>query len=342
MYEKIKIITANGATVEAQAPIIISASRSTDIPAFHTNWFINRLKAGYVVWTNPFNKQQIYVSFKNTKVVVFWSKNPKPLIPYLNELDDRGIHYYFQFTLNDYEKEGFEPNVPPLLERIETFKSLSEQIGKEKVIWRFDPLIITPQLSPRDLLKKIWNIGNQIKGYTNKLVFSFVDIKAYRKVQSNLIKETSFFTKSNIEEAELNDVQIMEIVEGLVKIRERWKSEGWAISLATCSEKIDLKQYDIERNRCIDGELMKQIFADDKDLVYYLNYGKISEKESLFGIETNLLPMNIEKLKDKGQRKDCGCMKSKDIGMYNTCPHYCVYCYANTSKEAVIRNNFFL
>ena len=119
MNDKIKIITESGDQVEAQAPIIISASRSTDIPAFYAEWFVNRLKVGYCVWYNPFNQQPIYVSFKNCKVVVFWTKNPKPLIPLLKILDEKGIHYYFQFTLNDYEKEGFEPNMPTLEKRRE-------------------------------------------------------------------------------------------------------------------------------------------------------------------------------------------------------------------------------
>jgi DNA repair photolyase len=336
MNDRIQITTdnGNGATVEAQAPVIISASRSTDIPAFYAQWFMNRMKRGYVVWYNPFNRQQMYISFKNTKVIVFWSKNPKPLISYLKELDDRGIHYYFQFTLNDYEKEGFEPNVPPLQERIETFKTLSEQIGKEKVIWRFDPLILTPTLTPRDLLKKIRDVGNQLKGYTNKLVFSFVDIKAYLKVQRNLTKETSFFTKNDVENAELNNNQITEIADGLVKIRERWKSEGWNISLATCAEQIDLEQYGIEHNRCIDGELMKQICSEDTDLMYYLSCGKLPDP-SLFPVD---IPCKQVNLKDKGQRKICGCVISKDIGMYNTCPHHCVYCYANTAQKTVKEN----
>jgi len=338
MNEKLAITIQSGATIEAQAPIIISASRSTDIPAFYAKWFINRLKVGYCVWYNPFNQQPMYISFKNIKVVVFWSKNPKPLIPYLKELDERGIHYYFQFTLNDYEKEGFEPNVPLLCERIETFKTLSNLIGKEKVIWRFDPLIVTSQLSPRDLLKKVWDIGNQIKSYTDKLVFSFIDINVYRKVQLNLLKETNFFPKENIENSEFTKEQITEIAEGLVKIRERWKSEGWIISLATCAEQIDLEQYGIEHNRCIDSELMKQIFPNDIDLQYYLSFGKLPQKNALFIDE---IPTKQVNLKDKGQRKACGCMISKDIGMYNTCSHHCVYCYANTSKE-IVKNNMSL
>ena len=338
MIEKTHILTHSGQTVEAIAPIIISASRSTDIPAFHAQWFINRLRAGYCVWYNPFNRKPTYVSFANCKVVVFWTKNPKPLIPLLRELDDRGIHYYFQFTLNDYDHEGFEPNVPVLSERVETFRQLSELIGKERVIWRFDPLIVTPKLSPRDLLIKIWNVGNRLKGLTDKLVFSFIDINSYRKVQNNLVKETECFTKDTIAQAELTSEQMNEIADGLAKCRDRWKSEGWNLELATCGEQIDLARYSICHNRCIDGELMKRIWSEDKELLYYLSYGEIPDKESLLGLNFRRSALSPEKMKDKGQRKVCGCMTSKDIGMYNTCMHLCSYCYANTSRETVMRN----
>lgn len=336
-FNKIHITTQQGQIVEATAPVIISASRSTDIPAFYAKWFFNRLAKGYCTWYNPFNaKQKMYISFKNCKVVVFWTKNPEPIFPYLPELDKRGIHYYFQVTLNDYMQEGFEPNVPTVEKRIETFKKLSQTIGKEKVIWRFDPLIITPTIGPRELLKRIWNIGNQLKGYTDKLVFSFVDVKAYRKVQNNLIKETMLFTKEDVENAEANQAQRIEIVEGLQKIRNVWHNEGWNIEMATCAEDLDLEAYGIEHNRCIDGELMKRLFAEDEELVYYLHTLKWPERD-MFG---NIPPIPLKKknVKDTGQRKICGCMVSKDIGMYNTCRHFCVYCYANTSKEAVLRN----
>ena len=336
MSDKIAITTQTGQTVEASAPVIISASRSTDIPAFYAKWFFNRLKKGYCAWYNPFNQKPTYVSFKNCKVVVFWTKNPKPILPYLHELDEKGIHYYFQFTLNDYAKEGFEPNVPSVDERVETFKKLSEMIGKERVIWRFDPLIITPNITPRDLLTRIWHIGNKLKGYTNKLVFSFVDVKAYRKVQNNLVKETKLFTKEDVENAEANHAQRIEIVEGLRKIREAWHKEGWQIEMATCAENIDLEAYGIEHNRCIDGELMKRIFAEDEELVYYLHTLKLPERDMFSNIPP--IPQKTRKVKDSGQRKLCGCMVSKDIGMYNTCRHFCVYCYANTSKECVLNN----
>ncbi len=336
IIKKINIITDKGISVEAISPIIISASRSTDIPAFYAKWFFNRLAKGYCAWYNPFNQQKMYISFQQCKAIVFWTKNPKPILPYLHELDERGIHYYFQFTLNDYEKEGFEPNVMSLKKRIDAFINLSNLIGHDRVIWRFDPLIVSDEITPRELLTRIWNIGNKLKNYTDKLVFSFVDVKAYRKVQNNLVKETNSFNKENVETAEMNYAQRIEIIEGLVKIREAWEEKGWNISLATCAEDINLEQYGIEHNSCIDGELMEHLFSNDKEFIYYLRTGKIPEYD-IFG-EIPKIPNKSKSLKDKGQRKNCRCIISKDIGMYNTCSHLCVYCYANTSKECVIKN----
>lgn len=334
--DKITIISDFGEQIEAIAPVIISASRSTDIPAFYAKWFFNRLAKGYCSWYNPFNQQKMYVSFKRCKVIVFWTKNPQPIIPYLQELDKRGIHYYFQVTLNDYVNENFEPNVPSVEQRVETFRQLSEIVGHKRVIWRFDPLIITPQITPRNLLSRIWKIGNMLNGYTDKLVFSFVDVKAYRKVQNNLIKEISYFSKDNIEAAELNAIQRQEIVEGLIKLREIWASKGWNLSLATCAEEVNLTSYNIEHNRCIDGELMEDLFKDDHELIHYLRTGELLETDLFGSVPT--LPNKSKNLKDKGQRKTCKCIVSKDIGMYNTCRHFCIYCYANTSRECVMKN----
>lgn len=327
-----------GEVVPASTPVIISASRSTDIPAFYPEWFFNRLAKGYCAWYNPFNMQKMYVSFAWCKAVVFWTKNPKPILPYLPELDRQGIHYYFQFTLNDYEREGFEPHVPLLAQRIETFRELSRLIGRDRVIWRFDPLILTADLDTRELLSRIARIGNRLKGYTDKLVFSFVDVTSYRKVQYNMVKETRCFSLDSISSAEANERQQAEIAKGLSSLRDQWKAEGWDLTLATCAEKMDLETFDIEHNRCIDGELMKRIFADDEELCYYLDTGELPER-NLFG--QLLFPQkrkSAAQMKDKGQRKLCSCMISKDIGTYNTCRHFCVYCYANTSCESVMEN----
>lgn len=335
-WEDTSITRDNGEVVKGKAPVIISASRSTDIPAFFAKWLFSRLEKGYCTWYNPFNKSQpFYVSFKNAKVFVFWSKNPEPIIPFLEKLDLLGIHYYFQFTLNDYEKEGFEPGIPKLEKRIQTFIKLSSLIGKEKVIWRFDPLILSDQLTVRDLLKKIWYVGNQIKGYTDKLVFSFADINVYKNVQNNLVRKSTLYTKENLNAAEFSDENITEFIVGLNKIKEAWSKEGWEIQLATCSEKIDLKKFEIEHNKCIDGDLMADLFPQDTDLMYFLSYGKLPEKTfTLFDKKND----SIKNLKDKGQRIECGCMFSKDIGMYNTCKHHCIYCYANPHSNMVEKN----
>ena len=178
-WKKIKIKTEAGNEVEAQAPVIISASRSTDIPAFYSDWFIHRLKMGYLKWKNPFNGVPLYVTFQKARLIVFWSKNPKPMLKNLDWLDQNLPNYYFQYTLNDYDKT-LEEKVPPLNNRIETFIKLSERIGKQKVIWRFDPLILTDKIGVDDLLRKMENIGNQLKNHTNKLVFSYADIKIIR------------------------------------------------------------------------------------------------------------------------------------------------------------------
>ena len=133
-WEKTTIKTDQKEIVEAISPVIISASRSTDIPAFYSEWFLNRLNSGYAKWINPFNGQPQYISFDKTRVMVFWTKDAQPLIKHLRSVDERKINYYFQFTLNDYDDERFEPRVPQLEQRISTFQELSDLIGKKKVI----------------------------------------------------------------------------------------------------------------------------------------------------------------------------------------------------------------
>ncbi|HBZ58678.1 MAG TPA: hypothetical protein DEO49_05990 [Sutterella sp.] len=332
------ITRSNGETVEAMEPVIVSASRSTDIPAFHAKWFVERLRAGYCVWYNPFNQKPSYVSFKKTRAIVFWTKNARPLMRFLDEIDASGIHYYFQYSLNDYDAEGFEPNLKPLAERIETFRELSSRIVPARVIWRFDPIIMTPALGPRGILTRIWNISKAIKGCTNKLVVSFIDVAAYRKVQNNLVKFTDCFTRDNVLSAEPTRAQIDEICEGLAKIRDYWHEHGWDFEIATCAEKVDLDKYGIRHNKCVDDELLRSEFGDDAQLMEFLTpkpkRGARSEATLDLFVEPKVIPI-MQTLKDKGQRDECGCVQSKDIGMYNTCRHFCVYCYANTSRAAV-------
>lgn len=296
-------------------PVIMSASRSTDIPAFYADWFLERLRAGFSVWVNPFNQERYRVSFADTRMIVFWSKNPKPMLERLDEVESLGFRqYYFQFTLNDYVAEGLEPNVPPVAERIDTFRRLAGRIGKERIIWRFDPLLLSDSLTVGVLLEKIATIGHELHGATEKLVFSFADIQTYRKVSKNL---------SGTNCREFSSEEKIEFAKGLRDV-----NLSLGLEMATCAEDIDLSEYGIKHNKCVDDDLMVRLFHDDAKLMDFIG----AEYDMIDG-------WTIKKSrKDKGQRKACGCIVSKDIGMYNTCPHLCRYCYANSSDNVVRRN----
>lgn len=322
MWNNIEIKNDVGELVKAQAPIIVSASRSTDIPAFYADWFISRIKKGYSAWTNPFNGAKSYISYDKTRLIVFWSKNPKPLIKHLDYLDEKNLNYYFHYTLNDYEQEHLEPNVLSVKSRIETFIELSKRVGKNKIIWRFDPLVLTDTIGIDELLRKIQKIGDQLKNYTEKMVFSFADIKEYNKVKNNLLKHS-------IKYQEFNERVMIEFAKGLQKLNTNWN-----FKIATCAEKIPLEEYGVNHNKCIDDDLIISLFPQDKILMDFLGI-------RILPTDIFCITPRIEKysnLKDKGQRKLCGCIHSKDIGEYNTCAHLCEYCYANSSKELAILN----
>ncbi len=327
-WENIEIKTETGEIVKAQAPTIVSASRSTDIPTFYADWFINRLKKDYLKWKNPFNGKFSYVSFAKTRIIVFWSKNPKPIFKHFDYLDEIGMNYYFQFTLNDYIKEGIEKKVGSVDKRIETFIELSEKIGKEKIIWRFDPYILTETSGVDELLKRTEYIGEKLYKYTDKMVFSFADIKTYKKVQNNM-------RKLSVKYIEFNERTMNELAKGLMELNKRWNLE-----IGTCAEKIDLYKYGIIHNKCIDDDLMIKLFSHDKELMDFIGYKHEPVQTNLFEqMDVNNDERYKYKIKkDKGQRELCGCIMSKDIGQYNTCPHECIYCYANTSIEIAKHN----
>ena len=303
---------------------------------FYADWFFHRLKVVYSAWTNPFNGVRSFVSYENCRFIVFWSKNPRPLLAHLDELKEKNIGCYIQYTLNDYETEKLELRVPALNERIDTFKRLVDKLGKGRVIWRFDPLILTDKISLDDLLHKVENIGDQLLGYTEKLVFSYADISLYKKVKANL-------ERSHVNYSEWTIPQMEEFAKRLVKLN---KERGWNFTLATCGEIANLDG--VQHNHCVDDNLMIRFAHHDKTLMDFLGVEVKTVDNLLFGMEP--IPANAIMLgdtkyaikkkdnRDKGQRPACGCMVSKDIGEYNTCPHLCEYCYANTSKEIAVRN----
>jgi DNA repair photolyase len=239
----------------------------------------------------------------------------------LDELDEKRLNYYFQFTLNDYEAEGFEPNVPPLGKRLEVFKRLSDKIGKERVIWRFDPLLTTDKINSQALLDKVAKVAGEVKNHTQRLITSFADIENYKKVERNL-------DEAGIKWKNFTQDDIPVIAKGLKQI-----GEHFGLEVLTCREELDLSEFGIEHAKCVDGDLMARLFPDDAELKKFLG---------LDNYAGTLFPSFQEtvsaKLKDKGHIKECGCIVSKDIGQYDTCLHLCTYCYANSSPENVRRN----
>lgn len=302
----------------AIAPLVVSASRATDIPAFHAKWFMNRLRAGYCLWENPFNaRQRQYISFEKCKAFVFWSKNPQALTPFLSEIEARGYQYYFQYTLNDYEREGLEPRVPKLAQRLAAFQKLSDRIGKHRVIWRFDPIIMGHTLTVESVLERMRRIAERLAPYTEKLVFSFVDW--YKKTERALKKFAPQLRPPTEEE-------MRRIAEGIADLNQRLSAP---LALAACAETPDLHKLGIERNRCVDPSLLSRLCHESHEIRTLYGQAKI-------GAQAFLLPLEHAITKHAGQRALCGCAPSKDIGSYNTCMHLCEYCYANLSQKTVI------
>lgn len=275
--------------------MIISASRRTDIPAFYTKWFIKRLREGLVLVRNPMNFHQvsrIALSPENIECVVFWSKNPTPMLSRLAEIDDLGYRYYFLLTLTPYDK-SIEVNVPAVGERITIFQTLADMIGKEKVIWRYDPILFTDRYSAEFHVARFAELSKKLAGFTEKCIVSFVEM--YRKCTRNM--HGMGLINQTIEKR-------MDLVATLQTI-----AAANNITLQSCAAEIDLQKAGIAPGKCIDDQLIAKITGTA-----------------------------ISAGKDKNQRHACGCIESIDIGAYNSCPHGCLYCYANNDRRSVAHN----
>ncbi len=273
--------------------MIISASRRTDIPAFYVEWFFNQLKDGYVLVQHPRNPQMFSKVLLNTDVVdcfVFWSKNPSPMLTRLDELKD--YTYYFQFTLTPYGSE-IEPHLPSVKRRIEIFKRLSDKVGKNRVVWRYDPIFVNNQYPINFHVDTFAEIAYALKDHTERCTMSFID--CYAHVQRT-------FDAFGIQP--LNSEDMISIAKSLSETATEYN-----IRLETCAENLDLSADNIFHGACIDKMLIERIIGS---------------------------PLVVKK--DKNQRPTCNCIESIDIGMYNTCSHGCIYCYATTGNDKLLHN----
>lgn len=224
--------------------MIISASRRTDIPSYYSDWFFNRLKEGYVYTRNPMNIHKISdipLTLDVVDGIVLWTKNPTPMLNKIHMLKD--YPYYFQFTVNSYGSD-IEPNIPLKSDVIiPTFQQLSTEIGKEKIVWRYDPIFLNKKYTMEYHKKYFEMMCDRLSDYTEKCTISFLDL--YRNTQRNIAEQGVI---------PLNNSQMIEIAESFSLIA---KEHG--IYIDTCAEKIDLEKYGVKHAHCIDKERFERI-----------------------------------------------------------------------------------
>lgn len=244
---------------------------------------------------NPMNIHQvskIAITPEVIDCIVFWTKNPAPMLERMDEL--KNYYYYFQFTLNAYGAD-IEPNVPQKSTYvINTFQRLSDMIGANRVIWRYDPILVNEYYTIDYHTKYFEELAKRLQGYTKKCTISFIDL--YRNTTNN-VKGLSL--------KNLNNDDKYTLAKNLSEI-----ALSFGLKVDTCSEDIDLGSLNISHARCIDDRLIEDIIG-----------------------------CKLKTEKDKGQRLECGCVKSIDIGMYNTCLNGCKYCYANYNMNTVSKNS---
>ena len=271
--------------------MILSASRRTDIPNYYSEWLARRFRAGFLCVRNPMNFRQVSRIALNPNVIdciVFWTKNPAPMLPYLDEY--RRYMYYFQFTLTGYGKD-IEPGLPDKRRiLIPAFCELADRIGRDRVIWRYDPIFLSDHYTLDYHVKAFTRIAEALAGRTRRVVISFLD--DYEKTKRNM---------KGINIQGLTKEKMRRLAHSFAVI-----AGGYGMEIQTCAEKIDLSEYGITHGACIDREYIE-----------------------------HLLGCRLRAGKDHGQRPECRCMESVEIGSYHTCRNGCRYCYANFSDGRV-------
>ncbi len=279
---------------------VISASRRTDIPAFHAAWFMNRIRAESVEVLSPFGGGFSRVSLdpRDVIAIVFWTKNAVPLLASLQELAGRGYCFGFLYTINNYP-DFLEPSVPRLSHIMRAVESLAKEFSTSVVRWRYDTVVMTEKLDRRWHLRNFEALCRLLAPYVSECIFSFCDY--YKKTRRNMAR----FVPDYVEPAEL---------ESKVMAQEMAQvANDWGIDFVSCAHDAYVSGK-IGKARCIDPKWLLGI-VDSSD-----------RKEA------------VTHLKSAPTRKECGCAASKDIGAYDTCVHGCAYCYANANVELARRN----
>lgn len=286
----------------ANKPLIISASRRTDIPAFHSDWFRKQLEQNYCVYKNPFSGKDILIDLSPENVLgfVFWSRFPQPLFKHLEYIDNKyGNRHYINFTINNFPRE-LETSAPDLNNVLKSVDYLAARYGKGYIQWRYDPIIISNITSIEFIIKNFEFLCSQLQDKTENCIISFVDI--YAKTKRNLQKQ-------NIKLYDISNEKKTELIIELCKIASKKN-----INISLCCE--------------------KELYESSKFLIETkINHASFLLKQS--SCVSNKILSKISNLNSereyatKPSRKGCLCIESKDIGTYDTCSFGCVYCYAN-------------
>ncbi|MHB9149125.1 MAG: DUF1848 domain-containing protein [Thermoleophilia bacterium] len=277
---------------------VISVSRRTDIPAFYAEWFMNRVRAGFCHWMNPFGGQVYRVSLRPEEclALVFWTRNPRPLTPYLSELRERGFRFYFQYTLNGYPQE-IDSHSPPVKIAVAALRQLAELIGPDSVMWRYDPVILSPATPMSYHLERFDSLSAALRGSTQRCYVSFLD--SYGKTERNLRRLKN---QAGLELRRPEPDEQHELLRRFVDI-----ADVRDMTIHVCCDEAP-SDIPVGQAHCIDADIIRRL-RPDSDL----------------------------RLKSVPSRPGCGCVQAVDIGAYDTCTFGCVHCYATNSRDAAAK-----
>lgn len=282
--------------------MLISASYKTDIPAFYGLWFIQRLRAGYCKMVNPYGRQIYTVSLTPDEVdgFVFWTKNIGPFLKYLPEVQRRGYPFLAQHTITGYPRE-LESRVLDASHTVASLRNVAETYGPSVVVWRYDPILLTSLTPPDWHRRNFAALARSLQGVTDEVVVSFAQI--YKKARRNLDQAAreSAFSWSEHEATQ------SEVARALIADLAGIAAEH-GMQLTICSQRSLQTPGVTQEARCVDAARLERVSG-----------------KALLG-----------KIKLKGNREECGCFASRDIGEYDTCPHGCVYCYAVLHRDLAL------
>ncbi len=230
-------------SAQVKIVMIISCSRRTDIPAFYSDWLINRIREGNVQVRNPMNARQVRrvsLAPADVDIIVFWTKDPSPMLDKLRMLND--YLFYFQFTLTPYDKE-IEPHLPPKAQITDTFLRLSDRIGAQRVVWRYDPILFTDHITVDYHIDHYGEMARRLAGHTEKCVISFIDM--YRHIQKRMAGQSV---------RQPGEPETRALAQGISRI-----AGSVGIIMETCAEKIDLSDAGIGHGKCVDDRLISEL-----------------------------------------------------------------------------------